>query len=75
MSTPVDLAKLRSVGVIGRRSGPVVAEVRADDGTRTRAVTDELGHTVTEHTKPGTGVSHRQDVQIAARTVTLKDGR
>ena len=62
---PVDLDKLRSVGSLRRgRTRDQVTEERLPDGSRTKAVTDELGATVTEHTKAGTGVSHRQDVMV-----------
>lgn len=72
----LDLDKLRSIGVMrGGRTRPKVTEARGEDGSRTKATTDELGNTVTEHSKRGTGVSHRQDVQIRPQTVTLKDGR
>lgn len=47
--TPIDLTKLRSIGVISRRSGPVVREGRRADGVRVKATTDELGNTTTEH--------------------------
>lgn len=53
--------KLLSVGVISRRSGPVVREGRRPDGVRVKATTDELGNTVTEHAK-----GDRQDVHIRA---------
>ena len=57
--------RLLSVGYLPRgRSGSRVREERDPDGTRRQAVTDELNNTVTEHTKPGTGVSHRQDVEL-----------
>jgi hypothetical protein len=64
--TPIDLAKLRSLAVISRRSGPVVREGRRPDGVRTKATTDELGNTVTEH-----AVGDRQDVLIKAPTVQV----
>lgn len=49
--TPIDLAKLRSIGVISKRSRPTVAEGRAhpETGKAWKAVTDEAGNTVTEH--------------------------
>lgn len=58
--TPVDLERLRSVGVIGRRSGPRVAEGRDANGDRFKAVTDELNNTVTQR------AGDRQDVLIRA---------
>lgn len=68
--------KLRSIGVISRRSGPVVREGRRPDGVRIKATTDELGNTVTEHAVPG----DRQDVhirppQIRTSLEELRDGR
>lgn len=65
--TPIDLAKLRSLSVISRRSGNVVREGRRPDGVRVKATTDELGNTVTEH-----AVGDRQDVLIKAPTVVVK---
>lgn len=62
--TPIDLDKLRSVGIISRRSRPVVREGRRADGVRVKETTDELGNTVTEHNVPG----DRQDVHIRAAT-------
>jgi len=53
--------KIRSIGVISRRSGPVVREGRRADGVRVKATTDELGNTVTEHAQ-----GDRQDVHIRA---------
>ena len=62
---PVDLDRLRSVGALSHgRTRDHVTEQRLPDGTRTKAVTDELGATVTEHSTAGTGVSHRQDVMV-----------
>lgn len=65
--TPIDLNKLRSIGVISRRSGPVVRHGRRPDGVRTKATIDELGNTVTEH-----AIGDRQDVLINAPTITVK---
>lgn len=65
--TPVDLAKLRSIGVISRRTGNRVREFRRDDGVRCKATTDELGNTVTEH-----AAGDRQDVHIRAPKVVLR---
>lgn len=62
--TPVDLDKLRSVGVISRRSGDQVTEWRGDDGERHKATTDELNNTVTQHAR-----GDRQDVLIRPDTV------
>ena len=41
--------KVRSLGVISKRSRPTVVEGRRADGVRTKATTDEAGNTVTEH--------------------------
>lgn len=54
--------KLRSIGVISRRTRSVVTEARRPDGVRTKTTTDELGHSVTEHAVKG----DRQDVHIRA---------
>lgn len=63
--------RLLTVGFLPRgRTGSRVREERDADGTRRKHVTDELSNTVTEHTKPGTGVSHRQDVQLRPEVVT-----
>jgi hypothetical protein len=64
--------RMRSIGYLsGGRTRDRVAEGRAhpDSGEPFKAVTDELGHTVTEHGAAGTGVSDRQDVHINAQTV------
>lgn len=60
--TPIDLDKLRSIGVISRRTRAVVTEGRRPDGVRVKSTTDELGNTVTEHAVKG----DRQDVHIRA---------
>lgn len=74
MGTPIDVEKMRSIGVISKRTKPNVVEGRThpDSGRPFKAVTDELGHTVTEHTKPGTGVSVRQDVHLRPKPVNLE---
>jgi hypothetical protein len=43
------LEKLRSVAPITRRTRDIVAEGRDEAGDRIKAVTDQLGNTVTEH--------------------------
>ena len=58
--TQIDLEKMRSIGVISRRSGDQVREGRDRDGHRVKATTDELGNTVTQRH------GDRQDVTIAA---------
>lgn len=49
--TPIDLAKMRSIGVLGGRSKPHVREGRQhpETGVAYKAVTDEFNNTVTEH--------------------------
>lgn len=54
----LDLDRMRSIGVISRRSGDRVREGRDADGRRFKAVTDELGNTVTQRG------GDRQDVTI-----------
>lgn len=68
MGTPIDLDKLRSIGVISRRSGDQVREWRSDDGQRHKATTDELNNTVTQHAKPN-HTEDRQDVTIRPATI------
>lgn len=63
---PEWLEKMRSIGVVSRRSGDRVHEGRDDNGNRYKTVTDELGNTVTE--RPG----DRQDVTINAPHVTVR---
>lgn len=67
--TPIDLDKLRTVGVLGKRTGNVVREGRRPDGVRIKSTTDELGNTVTEHAK-----GDRQDVTIRPSTIRMKIG-
>jgi hypothetical protein len=62
--------RLMSVGFLSRGpTGSRVSEERDADGSRRKRVTDELNNTVTEHTKPGTAVSHRQDVELRPELV------
>ena len=68
----LDLAKLRSIGHLkGGRTRATVTEGREHPDSRLpyKTVTDELGNDVTEHGRPGSGTSERQDVQINAATV------
>jgi hypothetical protein len=58
--TRIDLEKMRSIGVISRRSGDQVREGHDRDGHRFKATTDEIGNTVTERH------GDRQDVTIRA---------
>jgi hypothetical protein len=70
------LARWRSVAVLSRRTRPAVREGRAhpESGRPFKAVTDELGNTVTEHSAPGRapGVSDRQDVNVRPETVRVR---
>jgi hypothetical protein len=43
------LEKLRTVAPITRRTRDIVVDGRDEAGARTKAVTDQLGNTVTEH--------------------------
>lgn len=70
--TPIDIEKMRSIGVISKRTRPLVDEGRQhpESGMRYKAVTDENHATVTEHSAPGaTGTSIRQDVHVRPKTV------
>lgn len=62
----LDLDKLRSIGAIARRSGDRVREGRDASGDRYKAVTDELGNTVTQR------AGDRQDVTINAPHVVTR---
>lgn len=74
--TPIDLDKLRSLSVLGQRSGPRVSETRdVNTGARSKATTDELGTTVTEHSTRGSGVSQRQDVTVRPAGINVKIGK
>lgn len=68
VGTPIDLEKLRSIGVISKRTGATVVEGRRPDGVRIKATTDELGNTVTEHAVRG----DRVDVLVRPETVHLQ---
>lgn len=69
--TPIDIEKMRSIGVISKRTGSSFQEgrVHPESGLQFKATTDEQGHTVTTHSEPGSGVDIRQDVAINANTV------
>lgn len=69
--TPIDLEKLRSLGVISRRTRNQIQDGRrsvrdpgVDAGKRCKATTDELGNTVIES-------ANRQDVRIKAPRVRV----
>jgi len=66
--------KLRSVGYLSRGRSDrrrVTAQGRhhPESGQPFQTVTDECGNDVTEHGRPGTGVSSRQDVLIRPEPV------
>lgn len=66
------LEKLRSVGIMkGGRTRSRVKEGRDEEGARTRAVTDELGNTVTEHNNSKDQV----DVHIKAPHIRIGGGQ
>lgn len=69
MSTPIDIEKLRSLGVISRRSRPLIREGREhpDTGRPWKSTSDEAG-TVTEHNVKG----DRVDALVRPETVQLK---
>ncbi len=64
--TPIDLGKLRSIGVISRRSRPVVTEGRRTDGVRVKVTADEAGRIVEHNTK-----DDRVDAFVTPATVTV----
>lgn len=71
------LEKMRSVGYLPRgrtRSREESGREHPDSRLPFKAVTDELGNTVTEHSEPGSGVSCRQDVEIRPGTVKGRIG-
>lgn len=67
--TREQLDAMRTVGFIagGLPSKPKVREWRDEASGRMKAVTDELGNTVTQH-----GRTERQDVHIRAPQVEIK---
>ena len=70
----LDLGKLRSIGHLkGGRTMSRSASGREhpDSGLPFKAVTDEMGNTVTEHGRAGSGLSERQDVEIRPQPVHL----
>jgi hypothetical protein len=76
--TPIDIEKMRSIGVISKQTKPRIEEGRQhpDSGRPYKATTDELGNTVTEHSAPGPapGVSDRQDVNVRPKVVRMQIG-
>jgi hypothetical protein len=68
---PLDLERLRSIGQL--RGGRTMARSASgrehpDSGLPYKVTTDEAGNEVTEHGKPGTGLSQRQDVNVHPET-------
>lgn len=61
------LQRMRSIGYLSRgqtRSRERSGREHPESGQPFKAVTDELGNTVVEHSRPGSGVSCRQDVNL-----------
>jgi hypothetical protein len=68
------LEKMRSIGHLshGRtRSREHSGREHPESGRPFKAVTDELGNTLTEHGTPGTGVSDRQDAEVRPDTLNV----
>jgi hypothetical protein len=69
------LERMRSIGYLsgGRtRDRERSGRSHPDSGKPFKAVTDEAGNVVTEHSDPGSGVSCRQDVEIRPDAVQVK---
>ena len=71
------LEKMRSIGYLSR--GRTQAKVREgrehpDSGEPYKATKDELGNIVTEHGRPGTAVSDRQDAHVFPETIEYELG-
>lgn len=66
--TPINLEKMRSIGVISRQTKNRVREGREhpDSGKPFKAVTDELGNTQTYH---NTGDTERLDAHVRPQTI------
>ncbi len=64
--TPIDLAKMRSLGVISKQSKKVVTDARRPDGVRVKITADETGRTVEHNTK-----DDRVDAYVTPQTVTV----
>lgn len=75
MGTPIDLDKMRSIGVIsGVTKSRVIDEghSHAESGLAFKTTRDELGHDTTVHSESGSGVDSRQDININAKSVHLQ---
>jgi hypothetical protein len=64
--TPIDIDKFRSIGVISKRSRPVIREGRRADGVRVKVTADETGRTIEHATK-----DDRVDAVVTPQSVTL----
>ncbi len=64
--TPIDLDKLRSIGVISKRSRKVVTDARRPDGVRVKVTADETGRTIEHATK-----DDRVDAIVTPHTITV----
>jgi hypothetical protein len=64
--TPIDLAKMRSVGVISKRTKAVVTDARRPDGVRVKITADEAGRVVEHNTK-----DNRVDAYVTPQSVTV----
>ncbi len=64
--TPIDLEKLRSIGVISKRSRPTVTDARRADGVRVKVTETEAGRTVEHATK-----DDRVDAVVTPKTLTV----
>lgn len=69
--TPIDREKMRSIGVISKRTKPKIVEGKSHpkSGLPFKSVTGEDNATITEHGKKKSGVSERQDVVVRPETV------
>ncbi len=69
-ATPIDLDKLRSIAVIGRRSRPVITDGRRADGVRVKVTETEAGRTVEHATR-----DDRVDAYVTPQTLTVTRAR
>lgn len=66
MGTPIDIDKFRSIGVISKRTRPVITDGRRADGVRTKVTETEAGRTVEHNTK-----DDRVDAYATPQTLTV----
>jgi hypothetical protein len=64
--TPIDLEKLRTIGVISKRTRAVVTDTRRADGVRVKVTDTEAGRTVEHNTK-----DDRVDAYVTPQTLTV----